>query len=436
MNNQTIVIRVFLLLVCLVSVAVLRATDTALRSSQLTKGRRDEEEDEENPAPFHQLRFSTFEPINGIKFAEFSLGTLIIAFLNVWLVPGFSERLNNHFELSPGVSQVVAAILIAVPTVFILLTFIIVLPTLAVKRNLEHFSKTLFPLGKITEVLFRYPARFVSCLSKQFALFLVKQGVAHDEQITEDEIRMMVDVGEEKGTIEESERDMIENVFEFNNMTAEECMTHRTDMVALWLEDTEEQFLETIKESGLSRFPVYTDDLDHIIGIMTTRDYLMNRLSKQPRPLKHLLRKPYFVPESIRTDALFRKMQNDKAHMAIVVDEYGGTSGIITMEDLLEQIVGNIYDEYDPQIQADMEKVGDTWKVAGYVELERFNEETGFQLPVDDEYDTVGGFLLSRLSFIPEDGTQVDIEEEGLMFTIKEIEDRRIEWVEVKKIDG
>jgi putative hemolysin len=419
-----------------VSVAVLRATDTALRSSQLTKGRRDEEEDEENPAPFYQLRLSTFEPINGIKFAEFLLGTLIITFLNVWLVPGFSERLNNHFELSPGASQVVAAILIAVPTVFILLTFIIVLPTLAVKRNLECFSKILFPLGKITEVLFRYPARFVSCLSKKFALFLVKQGVAHDEQITEDEIRMMVDVGEEKGTIEESERDMIENVFEFNNMTAEECMTHRTDMVALWLEDTEEQLLETIKESGLSRFPVYTDDLDHIIGIMTTRDYLMNRLSKQPRPLKHLLRKPYFVPESIRTDALFRKMQNDKAHMAIVVDEYGGTSGIITMEDLLEQIVGNIYDEYDPQIQADMEKVGDTWKVAGYVELERFNEETGFQLPVDDEYDTVGGFLLSRLSYIPEDGTQVDIEEEGLMFTIKEIEDRRIEWVEVKKIDG
>ncbi len=227
---------------------------------------------------------------------------------------------------------------------------------------------------------------------------------------------------------------MIENVFEFNNMSAGDCMTHRTDMYAIWDQETDENILKLIEDTGLSRFPVYTEDLDHIIGTVTTRDYLTNRIRPQPKPLKALLRPARFVPESVRTDYLFREMQKDKVHMAVVVDEYGGTSGLITMEDLLEEIVGNIYDEYDPLALQDIIDKGDNkWLVSGGVEIERFNDETGLNLPLEEDYDTIGGLILSQLTSIPDDGTNPEVTVFGLHFRVVEVLDRRIEWVEVRQ---
>ena len=158
------------------------------------------------------------------------------------------------------------------------------------------------------------------------------------ESVTEEEIRMMVDIGEEKGAIESDEKEMIENIFEFNNMNAEDCMTHRKDITAIDVESTEDEIYETISESGLSRFPVYEDTIDNVIGLLTARDFLINRCSPQPRPFRELIRPAHFVPESVRTDVLFREMQTRKQHMSIVIDEYGGTSGLITLEDLLEYL--------------------------------------------------------------------------------------------------
>ena len=170
-----------------------------------------------------------------------------------------------------------------------------------------------------------------------------------DDEVSEEGIRMMVDIGEEKGAIQAGEKEMIENIFEFDNMTAGDVMTTRTDMVMLWVDDTAEEIAQTIESSGLSRFPVYEEDADDIIGILNTRDWLLNARKASPRPVRELLRPAYFVPESVRTDKLFRDMQSRKIHLSIVVDEYGGTAGLVTMEDLLEEIVGNIYDEFDPQ---------------------------------------------------------------------------------------
>ena len=151
--------------------------------------------------------------------------------------------------------------------------------------------------------------------------------------------RQMVDIGEEKGAIQAGEKEMIENIFEFDNMTAGDVMIHRTDMVMLWVDDTAEEIAQTIESSGLSRFPVYEEDADDIIGILNTRDWLLNARKTSPRPVRELLRPAYFVPESVRTDKLFRDMQSRKIHLSIVVDEYGGTAGLVTMEDLLEEIV-------------------------------------------------------------------------------------------------
>ena len=271
---------------------------------------------------------------------------------------------------------------------------------------------------------------------------------ARDEEVTEEEIRAMVDIGEESGVIESGERDMIKNVFEFGDLTAADCMTHRTDVTALWIGDDQETILRAIKESGLSRFPVYNEDIDDIVGILSTRVYLLNVNEKNPKPLRALLRDPYFVPETVPTDVLLRNMQHVKTHIAIVVDEYGGMSGIVTMEDLLEEIVGNIYDEFDPAAEAEIQPLGDgVWRVSGTADLEVLAETLDVALPQDEDYDTLGGLIFSRFSTIPEDGSTPSLTiyatedgeppEEGdepadqLLVQVESIVDRRVEWAKV-----
>lgn len=257
------------------------------------------------------------------------------------------------------------------------------------------------------------------------------------EEVSEDEIRLMVENGEESGAIQSGEKELIENIFEFDDITAEEIMVHRTDMTVLWLEDTGEEILKTIRESGLSRFPMCGEDMDDIIGILSTRDYLLNAQQAEPRPVQELLRPAHFVPESVKADVLFRDMQQKKVHMAIVVDEYGGTSGLVTMEDLLEQLVGEIYDEFDSEEEQEISKVGENlWRIAGSAELEDVAEALDLPLPEedDDEYETLGGLVFSQLSVIPQDGSHPEVEVLGMHIKVQEIRNHRVEWTLVSRL--
>lgn len=257
------------------------------------------------------------------------------------------------------------------------------------------------------------------------------------EEVSEDEIRLMVENGEESGAIQSGEKELIENIFEFDDITAEEIMVHRTDMTVLWMEDTGEEILKTIRESGLSRFPMCGEDMDDIIGILSTRDYLLNAQQAEPRPVQELLRPAHFVPESVKADVLFRDMQQKKVHMAIVVDEYGGTSGLVTMEDLLEQLVGEIYDEFDSEEEQEISKVGENlWRIAGSAELEDVAEALDLPLPEedDDEYETLGGLVFSRLSVIPQDGSHPEVEALGMHIKVQEIRNHRVEWTLVSRL--
>lgn len=257
------------------------------------------------------------------------------------------------------------------------------------------------------------------------------------EEVSEDEIRLMVENGEESGAIQSGEKELIENIFEFDDITAEEIMVHRTDMTVLWLEDTGEEILKTIRESGLSRFPMCGEDMDDIIGILSTRDYLLNAQQAEARPVQELLRPAHFVPESVKADVLFRDMQQKKVHMAIVVDEYGGTSGLVTMEDLLEQLVGEIYDEFDSEEEQEISKVGENlWRIAGSAELEDVAEALDLPLPEedDDEYETLGGLVFSRLSVIPQDGSHPEVEALGMHIKVQEIRNHRVEWTLVSRL--
>ena len=258
---------------------------------------------------------------------------------------------------------------------------------------------------------------------------------ADEEDVSEDEIRMMVDLGEERGTIETAEKELIENIFEFNNSTAEDVMVHRTDMVMVRSSDTPEEILNTIRQSGLSRFPVYEEDADDIVGILSTRVYLLNTQQAHPKPLRELLYPAYFVPESVRTDVLFRDMQSKKVHLAIVVDEYGGTSGLVTMEDLLEEIVGNIYDEFDPQEEAELVQLEENlWQVSGSCDLEQLSQALGITFPEDQEFDTLGGLVFAQLSVIPSDGEELELDAYGLHIKVLNFTDRRVERALVSKL--
>lgn len=257
------------------------------------------------------------------------------------------------------------------------------------------------------------------------------------DAVTEEDIMQMVDIGEEKGAIEADEREMIENIFEFNNMNAGDCMIHRKDITAIDIESTDEEILETIRQSGLSRFPVYEGSIDNVLGILTTRDYLLSRADGRNVPLRALVRPAHFVPESVRTDVLFQEMQSRKQHMAIVVDEYGGTSGLITLEDLLEEIVGNIYDEFDPKEEPEITRLsGGRWRISGAADLESVAEALDIRLPDDLEYDTLGGLVFSRLTEIPSDGEHPVVECFGLRISVEQIADRRVEWAVVEKLDS
>ena len=258
---------------------------------------------------------------------------------------------------------------------------------------------------------------------------------AEEEEVTEEDIRALVDMGEESGAIEEAEKEMIENIFEFNNRTAENVMTHRTDVTAIWVDEAWDVILQTIRETGLSRFPVYNDDMDDIIGTLNTRVFLLNMQTEKPRTVREMLREAYFVPSTVQADTLFRNMQIKKIHMAIVIDEYGGMAGIVTMEDLLEEIVGNIYDEFDPQAEAEITRVDEeTWRISGQAALADVADALDIELPLEEDYDTLGGLIFSQFTIIPEDGAQPELDCHGLHIVVEKIEDHRVEKALVSKL--
>lgn len=287
-----------------------------------------------------------------------------------------------------------------------------------------------------------WPILFFTSLAINLICLLyrpVRKLLHKGEQVSEDGIMAMVEEGEESGAIESSEKTLIENVLEFNDTTAEDVMVHRTDMVMISAEDTDEEIMQTIRTSGLSRFPVYQETADNVIGTLSTREYLLNAAEERPKPLSKLLRPAYFVPETVRADVLLRDMQSRKVHMAVIVDEYGGTSGLVTMEDLLEEIVGNIYDEFDPQVEQQIIRLEDNlWRVSGSTELEELAAALDIELNEDDEderdYDTVGGLIFAQLAVIPDDGSHPVVEAMGLRLRVEQISERRVEWALVEKL--
>lgn len=332
------------------------------------------------------------------------------------------------------VMKTVAVFLITV----ILSFFTLVLGELVPKRLAMQKTESIamFVINPLY-LLSRIASPFVKLLTASTNFFVKLCGVdphAQEEHVTEEEIRMMVDVGEENGSIHETEKEMINNIFEFNNKIAGDIMTHRTEIVGISLHADLKSILLLVKNEQFTRFPIYEDDIDNIIGILHVKDllHLLNTGDYSGFTVAGVLRQPHFVPESKRIDELFREMKKNKSHLAVVIDEYGGTAGIITIEDLIEEIVGNIFDEYDED-EKDIERMDDaTWMMDGATNLDVVGEFLDVVFPVDD-YDTLSGFLVGKLGRIPTKDDRSVVEFADFIFAVDAVEEKRIARVKVVK---
>ena len=258
---------------------------------------------------------------------------------------------------------------------------------------------------------------------------------SEEETVTEEEIRMMVDLGEERGTIDSDEGEWIDNVFEFGETTVREAMTHVSELVAIPVDATQDEITKVIRESGRSRIPVYAKNLDDILGILNAREFLLERGEGGDKLPERLIRPAYFVPETLRAATLFKDMQQKKQHIAVVVDEYGQTSGIVTMEDLLEEIVGSIYDETDPAEELPITQIEDgVWRALGSAELDEIADAMDIEFPENLDFDTLNGLVFSQLNNIPKDGTVLDLQAYGLDIHVERIARRRLVSATLRKL--
>ncbi len=251
-----------------------------------------------------------------------------------------------------------------------------------------------------------------------------------DDDVSEEEIRMLVDAGSEKGTIDHQEKEFIQNVFEFNDTTAGEICTHRTDVDILWMEDDENEWAQTIHKSRHTLYPVCEESADNIVGILNAKDYF--RLDKKDKKtiLAEAVHPAYFVPETIKADVLFKNMKTSRNTLAIVLDEYGGMEGIVTVNDLIEVLVGDIATEPEDETESEptIEKLSDNvWKIHGNVDLGELEEQTGLSL-ANEDYDTFTGLVFDTMGVIPDDGDEIiDVELETMDIRITKVDAHQIE---------
>ncbi|VEU82354.1 hemolysin family protein [Acholeplasma hippikon] len=368
------------------------------------------------------------------------IGITMFGFINGAVASStFSAQISSVLSEKFGVSLTLMSAIVSVLITLILTFFQVVLGELVPKRlAMKAPEKVAYAFIGFLSWIALIMRPFVSLLTGTANLIGKLFGINpndNDDTLTEDELRLELNASELKGVIDKSENEMIQNIFEFDTTTVSEVMTHRTEVSAIELGSTKEEIISYVTSEKYTRFPVYEDSIDHIIGILHVKDllrYIENK-NDESFDLKSLLRDPLFVPSSKNTRQLFRDMQTSKVHIAIVIDEYGGTAGIVTFEDLIEEIVGNIFDEYDDEEQEISEIKDDEYLIEGLTNIDDVEDILNAQLPVE-EYDTLSGFILGQLGRFPEEGEAIVIVYNNYRFEVLEYQDRVIEKVKVTRI--
>jgi len=409
--------------------AVFASAEIAVISANDARLSKLEEEGNKNAAKLKRLTDQPAKFLATIQVAITLSGFLASAFA----AENFSDKLVD-WVIGMGYTAVPASTLNSIAVVLITLIlsyFTLIFGELVPKRiamkKADKLALAMAPMITVVSMVFA-PIVWLLTASTNGILRLI--GIdpnAEEDDVSEEEIRLMVDEGGQKGIIDVEEQEMINNVFEFDDLTVDEFATHRTDISLLWLDESVEEWANTIHESRHTKYPVCDETVDKIIGILDVKDFF--RLMDEPkeRIIKDAVKPAYFVPESVHADVLFRQMKNTHNYFAVVLDEYGGMTGIVTMNDLLEQIVGDLDEEPTPEEEEpDIEKIDSkTWKIQGGAELDEVADTLKIQLPIE-EYDTFGGYIFGNYGTIPDDGSVFEISLPPLHVKVTEIKDHRI----------
>lgn len=422
---------IILMILLIILSAILVASDAALVAISDAKVEEDAEEGNirairvlkyaKNPKPY-QTTMQTVITLIAIVNGAIALDT-------------FSNDIIDWFNTDFAAVRPLVIIVIAL----LLLTFHMIFGMLIPKRLAYKYTNKI-AYGTIDIIifmtqLFRPIIWLFNTISSLIGRIIGLKPHEGERKVTEEEIRTIVEESSKVGSIDEEEGEMIQNVFDFSDTTVDEIMTHRTEISAISIKSTRAQLMDFIREEQYTRYPVYDGNIDHIVGTIHVKD-LLKYLDKPEEKfsLKSLIRPPYFVPESKRTAELFREMQKQKNHIAVVLDEYGGTAGIVTIEDLIEEIVGNISDEYDED-EEDVKQISDEqFEIDGLANIHDIDDILEADLPVED-YDTISGFILGQLGRFPEENETISIVYNGFRFDVLNIENKIITKVRVTKLE-
>jgi gliding motility-associated protein GldE len=347
-------------------------------------------------------------------------------------IASLAAILTVKLSLVVGLNKNLIIFLDVLIVTFILLVLSEILPKVIAVRNAERFSRKAVAILNFMFFLF-YP---ISYGLARFTHFLQTHSGLSEEKIllTQDELKTLAEVGEEHGTLHKDEKEMIHSIFEFGHTTVKEVMVPRPDMVSVDTSTSYSKLMHIVKKKLHSRIPVYKEEIDNIIGILYVKDLLpyLSKSRKGPIELEKLVRSAYFVPEQKKIDELLREFQEEHIHMALVVDEYGGISGLVTLEDVIEEIVGEIQDEFDQETPLFIKINDNTFVIDGKMSLEEINEELNFVLPEVEGVETISGFILNLLGSLPREKEVIQFE--NYKFTVEKINRNRILKVRVEKI--
>lgn len=363
--------------------------------------------------------------------ATIQIGITLAGFLSsAFASETFADKIAPYlYNMIPAISLGVWKSISIIFITIILSFFTLVFGELVPKRiAMKHYEKISFATIGVIRTISIITAPFVKLLtsvtngiSKIFGV-----GENEEETVTEEEIKMMVDQGEESGTIKEDEKELINNVFEFNDITVSEIMRHRKDIFAVDINISTDELLEELskEEYRYSRIPVYDETIDEIKGVLYVKDILKN-INKKTFKVKNVIKDAYFISQNRLINEVFKELQKNKKQLAIILDEYGGTAGIVTMEDILEELVGDIYDEYDKE-ESEYEKIDEnTYILSGSMPIFDVNKLLEADIP-EGEFDTISGFLQDKLGRIPDDKENPVIETKKVTYKIEKSEDKRI----------
>ena len=418
-----------LILVLILLNGIFSATEIALVTVRRSRLQQLVDEGSRSAARVQRLKADPGRFLAVIQIGINFLGFLASAFAAVSLVDGMAAWLATFGPLE-NVANAIALIVVT----GLLTIFTIIFGELVPKQiGLAHAERVAMSTSRFMEVLGKLLGPLVAFLTGVTRRIsrLFGADVAADERISSEELRLIIEQGGEQGILEAEEEQMIHAVIELGDQRVHEVMVPRIAMVTLGGAATLEEAIDLVVEEGHSRIPMYEDSIDEIVGILYAKDLLPFLKSAAPeRPaLRSLLRTPVFVPESMSVDDLLHELQRRKVHLAIVLDEYGGTAGLVTIEDLLEEIVGEIQDEYDEEEPMIVSLAEDEARVDGRASvddlIELFDIEIG--LEDEDEYDTVGGLIYHRIGGVPKPGDQVTVD--GLTLTVESTDGRRVSKV-------